>query len=177
MAQTIEDLLSLSRLQQGRIITSLGPMDLNEMIGHYVTDRTLVFDAKGLTLDFYKDSTLPMIQADKGLIGQVLSILLTNACHYTPTDGRVVVRTFTRRADVHFWAGFSVSDTGPGISPDDQLQLFTRFFRGRVGQQSKVPGTGLGLAIVKHIMEAHGGRASCASTVGQGSRFSVFFPA
>jgi PAS domain S-box-containing protein len=178
LAQTIENLLSLSRLDQGRIAVSLATVDLNEIIDHYVMDRTLVFNAKGLSLDFHQEPELPEIIADRGMLGQVLSILLTNANNYTPTGGRVMVSTHTRHELDRQWVGFSVSDTGPGISPDDQLKLFTRFFRGKVGRQSRVPGTGLGLAIAKEIVALHEGYIEVESDgmPGQGVTFTVWLP-
>jgi signal transduction histidine kinase len=76
------------------------------------------------------------------------------------------------------WVGFSVADTGPGIPPDEQAQLFSRFFRGMVGRESGMPGTGLGLAIAKQIVDLHAGRIEVASegVPGRGTTFSVWLP-
>jgi signal transduction histidine kinase len=73
----------------------------------------------------------------------------------------------------------SVSDTGPGIPPEERSQLFTRFFRGAVGRKSGAPGTGLGLAIARGIVERHQGQIEVASAgvAGQGATFSVWLPA
>jgi PAS domain S-box-containing protein len=75
------------------------------------------------------------------------------------------------------WVTFSVSDTGPGISPEEQARLFERFFRGEAGRKSNAPGTGLGLAICQEIVQRHNGRITIESAVGQGSTFTVWLPA
>jgi PAS domain S-box-containing protein len=175
----IEGLLVLSRLDQDRQTLSLAALDLNALVKEYVTDRSALAESKGLTLTFDPASVLNIARADRNLAGQALSILLTNAFNYTPAGGRVIVRTQTRSVDGQPWVGFSVSDTGPGIPPDEQAQLFTRFFRGRTGRESGVPGTGLGLSIVKKIVDRHHGRIDVESVgvPGQGATFCVWLPA
>lgn len=89
-----------------------------------------------------------------------------------------MVSTHQRKFDDKRWVGFSVSDTGPGVPPEEQEQLFTRFFRGRAGRESEVPGTGLGLAIAKEIIDRHQGqiKIESAGKPGQGTTFSVWLP-
>jgi signal transduction histidine kinase len=117
--------------------------------------------------------------ADANLIEQALSVLLTNALNYTPAHGQVMVQTHTDPLADRQWIGFSVIDTGLGISPDEQTKLFTRFFRGQTGRKSGVPGTGLGLAIAKEIVERHGGKIEVKSDgiPGSGTTFTVWIPA
>lgn len=178
LGQTIEDLLQLSRLDQKRTGVSLVPVDLNVLIGQYVADRTSIANSKNLALDFSGEPKLPEVVVDPGLIGQVLSILLTNAINYTPTGGQVLVKTHIRQFADRRWTGFSVSDTGMGIPPEDQPRLFTRFFRGKVGRASSIPGTGLGLAIAKEIVDQHDGRIEVESdgVPGHGTIFRVWIP-
>jgi two-component system phosphate regulon sensor histidine kinase PhoR len=175
----IEALLTLSRLDQNHVSFDLAPIDLNALSEEYVTDRASLAESKGLALEFDVEPDLPTVGADQDLIGQVLSILLTNALNYTPAGGRVIVSTRARQFENRLWVGFSVSDAGPGISPEEQGQLFTRFFRGKAGRESKVPGTGLGLAIVKEIVGRHQGRVELESegVSGKGATFSVWLPA
>ncbi len=175
----IEDLLRLSRLDQGQVKLDLAPVDLNELAARYVNDRTPLAGNKGLSLSFNGGSGLPPVQADEGLLGQVLSILLTNAINYTPSGGQIAVTTQTREADGTHWAGFCVSDTGPGIDPRDLPHLFERFFRGVVGRNSGIGGTGLGLSIAQEIAARHGGHIEIASEgkPGQGATFTVWLPA
>ena len=132
----------------------------------------------GLTLTLSKQPDLPTVQADEGLLGQALSILLTNALNYTPAGGQVEVSTHSRELDGRLWLGFTISDTGPGISPAEQPRLFERFFRGQAGRESGVPGTGLGLAVVKEIVDWHGGQVEVESEgiPDQGTKFHVWLP-
>jgi signal transduction histidine kinase len=112
------------------------------------------------------------------MLGQVLSILLTNALNYTPDGGKVTIRVEMREEDGRSWGGFSVSDTGPGIPPEEQPRVFTRFFRGQSAHSTKVSGTGLGLAIAKEIVDRHRGQIEVDSTgiPGEGTTFRVWLP-
>jgi Signal transduction histidine kinase len=111
------------------------------------------------------------------MIGQVLSILLTNAMNYTPAPGKITIRSTIKQEEKQTWVGFSVQDTGLGLAPEDKERLFERFFRGKAGRESAAPGTGLGLAIAKEIMDRHGGRIEVQSEgPGKGACFSVWLP-
>ena len=135
--------------------------------------------AKGLTLVFTGKQNLPPVLSDKGLLEQILAILLTNAINYTQSGGIVIVETLTRQVNGKISVGFSVTDTGPGISPVDQLRLFERFFRGITARTAGIAGTGLGLAIAKEIIDRHGGWIEVESkgVPGEGTRFTVLLPA
>jgi two-component system sensor histidine kinase/response regulator len=178
LALIIEDLLRLSRLDQGRVTLDIAEVDLNALAGQYVADRAPLAEKRGLTLALDAEPNLMPVRADEGLLGQALSVLLTNALNYTPAGGRVVVSTWARELEGKPCVGFSVADTGPGISPEEQPRLFQRFFRGEVGRESNEPGTGLGLAIAKEIVERHHGQIEVASegVPGKGTTFSVWLP-
>lgn len=174
----IENLLLLSRLDQERIELRLEPVDLTLLAAQYVEDRGPLAERRQLTLKSKTGTNLPLVEADEGLLGEALSVLLTNALNYTPAGGQVVVSTDTRNKEGQHWAGFSVSDTGPGIRREDRAQLFQRFFRGSAGRKSDAPGTGLGLAIAKEIAEQHGGQIEAVSEgmPGKGATFSIWLP-
>jgi len=175
----IEDLLRLSRLDQDRVDLDLKRLDLNTLAANYVDDRAPMAESKGLTLMLNALPGLPSVMADPGLLGQALSVLLTNALNYTPVGGRVAIGTRQRETQGRMWAGLSVTDTGQGIQPAEIPQLFARFFRGSVGRASGAPGTGLGLAIAKEIVERHHGRIEVDSdgVSGKGTTFTVWLPA
>jgi PAS domain S-box-containing protein len=179
LERIIEDLLYLSRLDQDKMEMWIISIDCNALADQYVVDRQPLAERNGQTLTFVGHEGLPFVQGDVGLLGQALSILLTNALNYTPRGGQVVVSTHLREKARERWVGFRVSDTGPGIAPDEQKQLFERFFRGKMGRESGVPGTGLGLAIVREIAERHGGMVEVVSegVPGKGAAFSVWLPA
>ncbi|MBN1428576.1 MAG: GAF domain-containing protein [Anaerolineae bacterium] len=174
----IEDLLQLSRMDQGRTQLNLVPTDFNRLARQFVTDREPLARERGLKLFFKANAELPIAQADEMLFGQALSVLLTNALNYTPAGGRISISTRTRRFEGKQWVGLSVRDTGPGIHPEDASRLFQRFFRGKVGRESGMPGTGLGLAIAKQIVEWHHGRIeiTSANRSGKGAVFTIWIP-
>jgi signal transduction histidine kinase/DNA-binding response OmpR family regulator len=166
----IEALLMLSRFDQGRERFSLMPINLRKLLEQFVGDRVILAEAKGITLTLEANVEEAIVEADQRLLEQVLSILLTNALAYTPSSGIVIVRMLQRNQ----WSGFSVSDTGPGISFDEQQHLFERFFRGKAGLDSNVPGTGLGLAIAKEIIDRHQGSIEVFSE-GMEGHGTIFF--
>lgn len=174
----IEDLLYLSRLDQGRMMFTPTQINLNDLVRQYVTDRVPLAESRGLRMGFVAAPDLPPVNADTGLWGQALSALLTNALNYTPSGGEVEVCTGVHEWDGQRWVGVSVRDTGPGIPPEERPRLFERFFRGRAGQETGTPGTGLGLAIVQEIVDIHGGRVEVTSNgqAGSGSIFSIWLP-
>ena len=116
---------------------------------------------------------LPLALGDRQMLMQVATNLMANAMNYTPSGGQVMMRTWVQRETEQTWVILTVSDTGCGMSEEDQRRLFERFYRGEAARQTQAPGSGLGLAICQEIVERHGGRISVASAVGQGSTFSV----
>src|SRR5262249_3686027 len=113
------------------------------------------------------------ISADRTQIERLISNLLSNAVKYTATGGSVRVRA--ERTDETLQ--FVVEDTGVGIPAENLPHIFHRFYRVRNAHTNSVQGLGLGLSFVAWIVEAHGGRIDVASTAGEGTRFTVTFPA
>ena len=112
------------------------------------------------------------MEVDPQRIRQVLLNLLSNAERHTPEGGRIAVRAERWDGEAHV----SVSDTGPGIPPDDLPYVFERFWRGDKSRTRASGGTGLGLAIAKQLVEAHGGRIWAESPPGQGATFAFALP-
>jgi len=104
--------------------------------------------------------------------------LISNAVKFTPTGGRVAVTLGTAegRSGEPDRALIAVSDTGIGIPADEIDRLFSRFFRASTATKNAVPGVGLGLTITKAIAVAHGGRIGVASTIGEGTSFTLELP-
>jgi two-component system sensor histidine kinase ResE len=113
-----------------------------------------------------------MVNADPDRVTQILTNLLDNAFHYTPADGKITVATRTDGS----YVAISVSDTGIGISKENQEKIFDRFFRVEDSEIQEVPGTGLGLAIVRSLVEMHGGQIDVDSVLGEGSTFTFTLP-
>lgn len=172
----IESLLYLSRLDQNHVGWNPIPVDLNVVTSQFINDRKALARHLNLSLSFTEKPDLPLVEADIALFEQALSILLTNAFNYTPAGGHVHVSTEVSERNEQLWSGVIVSDTGPGISHNDQAHLFERFFRGTAGRRSGAPGTGLGLAIVQEIINKHQGRIDVISEgiPGKGATFILW---
>jgi len=172
----IEDLLNVARMSAEPPIPDPVTCDLNTLVLLYIADRTLLAEERGLSLTFTEEPGLPKVRADRRQLERVLGVLLTNALSYTPSGGQIRVSTHSQQLDGELWIGFSVKDTGLGITPEEQDRLFERFFRGRAALERGVPGTGMGLATAKEIVEQHGGRLEVSSEgePGRGATFSVW---
>ena len=126
---------------------------------------------QGITLGRAIDERLGSIRADERKVKQVLLNLLSNALKFTPEGGKIDVRAAVNDGV----AEISVTDTGVGISPEDQEAVFEEFRQ--VGPASKkVEGTGLGLAISRRFIALHGGKIWVTSQVGTGSTFAFTLP-
>jgi two-component system, OmpR family, phosphate regulon sensor histidine kinase PhoR len=112
----------------------------------------------------------PTVRADRVRLAQVFDNLISNAIKFTPPGGRVGL-AISMVADE---AIIVVTDSGMGMSREDQQRLFTRFFRTKAA--ARIQGTGLGLSITKAIVDAHHGSISVESEVGTGTRFTVTVP-
>ena len=176
MAELLNDILDISRLDTGSIYLDLQKIHIREVINEVVEAYQSRIENKGLMLNVNVADNLPEIWGDYGRIRQVILNLVSNAYKYTPTGGKISIL-----ADVYSDADLSgmavtIQDTGFGISETDQSQLFTQFFRSSDHLTRSESGTGLGLAIAKNLTEAHGGKLTFESKLGQGSAFTVILP-
>lgn len=174
----IEDLLRLSRLEQGHADLVLRPADLRQLVDQHVTDRRPLAERRGLSLSLRESLEPAPVEMDEGLIGQVFSIILTNALNYTPAGGHIDVGFLRKEQEQQGYYGFYVRDDGPGIAAHEKAQLFQRFFRGDVGRRSGASGTGLGLSIADEIVRQHHGQIEIESEgrPGEGATFRVWLP-
>ena len=124
-----------------------------------------------LRVEVERDCELAGVQTE---LLSAMGNLVNNAIRYTPTGGTVRVRWSMGDDGT---GEFSVTDSGPGIAPEHVPRLTERFYRVDRSRSRETGGTGLGLAIVKHVVQRHGAQLRIDSTPGQGSRFSILFPA
>ena len=136
---------------------------------------TALADQKRMRIDFDVDPSLPPIVADPGKFKQIMYNLLSNAIKFTAEGGRVSVAA-RRTAGAGDLVEIAVSDTGVGISPEDQKRIFEEFEQVTTDQNQREQGTGLGLALTKRLVELHGGRVWVESARGLGSTFRVTLP-
>ena len=136
---------------------------------------------KGQTLELHIPEDLPKVWGDNNRIIQILTNLLSNANKYTPQGGKISI---TAEKKSNQWdpdgapevVFVNVQDTGYGISPEDQIKIFQKFFRSEDENIREISGTGLGLNITRHLVEMQGGRIWCESELGQGTIFSFTIP-
>ncbi len=153
----------------GQLVIEPQPIRLPRLAREIAEEMQRHTDRHRLVVDFPPD--FPIVDADPLRIKQVIRNILDNALKYSPQGGLVVIRGEVRPSDVVV----SISDQGVGISPEDLIPLFEKYFRVKSPTGYHVPGTGLGLPVARGIVEAHGGRIWAESKVGQGTTlyFSV----
>lgn len=171
MIDLTEDLLQVSRLTSGAIEFEMAPLPLEIVIEDVCTSFEPRVAEKRLGLKVELADELPTVLGDPAHLSRVLSNLVANACNYTPS-GAIIVGARPVNGSVQV----SVSDTGIGISPDDQKRLFTHFFRGDHEIVRSNKGSGLGLLIARTIVEAHGGEIWVESELDKGSTFYFTLP-
>jgi PAS domain S-box-containing protein len=170
LARLIDDLLSVSRMESGRLVLDPRPLDLGGLV-----ERTLSpFRAMAARHSIRSEipAGLPVIWGDPDKVEQILTNLVGNAIKYSPAGGEVVVSVACEDDEVRV----SVRDQGIGMSPRDMGQLFEKFFRVDRDEVRRAGGTGLGLYITKRLVEMHGGRIWAESWTGSGSEFSFTLP-
>jgi PAS domain S-box-containing protein len=171
MSTLVENLLNLQRIEAGMGLEER-PCHVGALLVEAVDGMRARAVAKGLTLRLEATEPAPVIWGDATLLRQAIANLVDNAIKYTSPGGVVTVGLQVVGQEVHI----TVSDTGIGIAPEDQVRLFEKFYRIRRRGMEDVPGSGLGLAIVKSIVERHGGRVWVESQLNRGSTFTIALP-
>jgi signal transduction histidine kinase len=136
--------------------------ELQGQPGH--ADRRIVVTAASPSLQ---------LRGDEEAVRLAVRNLIDNAIKYSPVESEVRVTASSEGANV----SIGVTDSGPGVAPDEQATIFRKFTRGRAAVEGRVPGTGVGLAMVRRIAAAHGGEIRLASEPGHGSTFTLVLPA
>jgi signal transduction histidine kinase/putative methionine-R-sulfoxide reductase with GAF domain len=178
LSHLIEDLLTISRLEAGRVEIHPQPIQINKLVADFVIDRAMMADSRGLILRCETAENLPAALGDVHLLNQAISNLLTNAINYTPSGGSICLKTaLVQSSKNEAWVTVEVSDDGYGISAEEMEHIFERFYRGSASKLTKAPGTGLGLPISKEIVTRMGGKITMVSALQKGSTFTVWLRA
>jgi two-component system phosphate regulon sensor histidine kinase PhoR len=170
LAQMVNELGELSRIESGELPLNMGSVNLNQLLKR-VTER-LKAQADRAQIDINVDVPADLIEitADDNRLEQVLVNLVHNAIKFTPPKGKISISAENKNNNVLV----SVSDTGIGIPEEELSRIFERFYK--VDKARSGEGTGLGLAIAKHIVQAHGGTIWAESEERKGSTFIFSLP-
>ncbi len=169
----INELLDISRIESGHVEVDRDPLNLESIVVDVVDSMRpqLEGSGHGLTLDLAIQE--PAIIGDGNRVTQIVTNLLSNAIKYTPAGGAITIKARPEAASVRV----DITDTGIGLSSEEQSQLFSKFFRAQNSMTQRVGGTGLGLVITRALVEMQGGQMSVSSVKGEGSTFSFVLPA
>ncbi|WP_292981491.1 HAMP domain-containing sensor histidine kinase [Mycobacterium sp.] len=171
MGLLIDDLLLLARLDAQRPIERKR-VDLLALATDAVHDAKAVSPGRVIAIDVMDGPGTPQVLGDEARLRQVVGNLMTNALQHTPDTAEITVRVGTIGDD----AVLEVVDQGPGMSKEDALRVFERFYRTDSSRTRSSGGTGLGLSIVDSLVQAHGGTVNVTTAPGQGCRFFVSLP-
>lgn len=172
MGRLVNELLDLARIEAGHIQLNIESVNMTEFSERIARKFTGVANENNVELIDEIASSDSEAYVDSDRIEQVMTNLVDNAIRYTSVNGSVTIRL----EEVINGFKLEVEDTGAGIPEDDLPFVFERFYKADKARTRGRAGTGLGLAIVKNIVEAHKGRISAHSKIGEGTTFSVFLP-
>lgn len=172
MQRLVEDILDLARFRAGRIQLQLRRFDAGELATSAIDSVRPLAESRRQRITLSAPPDPVHVFGDYRRLEQALVNLLSNAVKYSPDDAPITVTVGSLGTDV----SWSVADSGKGISPEDQLRLFERFFVAARDTREAAAGVGLGLPITLLIVEAHGGRIDVDSELGRGSTFTVIVP-
>ena len=168
----INDILDLAKIESGRIDLFLEKVYLPEVIHGVMSTAVGLTRGKSISLQVAVPDDLPLVQADRNRVRQVLLNLVSNAAKFTD-EGDITVRA---ASDGEQWVTVSVTDTGIGIRPEDIPRAFSEFVQLDGHMARRTGGTGLGLPIAKKFIEMHGGQIWVESEPGKGSTFYFTLP-
>jgi signal transduction histidine kinase len=194
----INEVLDLSKIEAGRMELQIAPADLGEVLEAVQSTMRPLAAKKAITFQVDSGDRIGPFPMDAARVKQILLNLAGNAIKFTPDGGRVTVTarrvnssngqlvkrsgpidgSTTRPLDTDGdWVEVAVSDTGPGIPPEEHERIFLEFQQVQTSRLAGKPeGTGLGLALAKRFVEMHGGKLWVESEVGKGSRFFFTLP-
>jgi len=169
----VDDLLDVTRIHVGKLVLRRQHIDVAALVREVVADEAVAWPQRRIVLAPELDEAV-WVEADPERIRQVITNYLTNALKYAPREAPIQLR-LTRTDDM---AQLSVSDHGPGLTPEQQAQVFEQFYRveGMETQQGSQVGLGLGLYICRIAIEQNGGAVGVSSTLGMGSTFWCTLP-
>ena len=168
----VKDMIDVTQYQHGVCEQVLEDVDFNEWIEKTVLQFKPNAVSKNISVILKKLDSSVLVRMDIPGMEKVLSNLVSNSVRYSPVGGSITIIPFYKR----FIYGFSVTDTGIGISNGDLEKIFDEFYRSKNARDMERLGTGLGLSLIKQIIDRYNGKISVESELGKGSTFKVELP-
>ncbi len=173
LVRLIDDLLDVSRVSQGKIELQRDKHRITDMVRLATEANRAAIEASGHSLQIEENDEDMWVEGDQVRLSQVLANLLNNASKYTPSGGQIRISVRNEGSGV----SIAISDTGVGIAPEKQANVFQLFAQVDDHRDISKGGLGIGLALVKQLVELHGGNVSVSSAgLNQGSVFTVRLP-
>ena len=173
LIEMIADLVELSRVQGDSAMRNSEPVSVHNLISAAVDDVKVVAGEHEIELTVAESLDVGQVFGDERQLVTAIRNLLSNAINYSPKGTKVGIGARLVEESIEI----SVTDQGPGIPEAELSRIFERFYRVDPARSRDTGGTGLGLAIVKHVCANHGGDCFVWSSVGEGSTFTLKFPA
>ena len=179
MVSLTENLTAVSEIEKGFLSLEYEETDLRSLIYDVVLSFKSQIENCQLEVSLAVDDNLPLIEADPSRVRRILDNLVSNAIKFTYPGGRITIGVRSldgERNQTPMHCTIWVSDTGIGISPEEQAHIWERFYRPASPLVEQTSGLGMGLSVVKSLVEAHGGRVWMESAPSVGSTFTVLLP-
>ncbi len=176
LLELINDLLDLSKIEAGKMAVHVEKVVVRDLVEAVVNFMRPGAEKKNLQVTVQIDPELPLVETDGGKLQQILYNLFSNAVKFTPPRGTVGVRAGRAAGPAGDELTLAVSDTGPGIPPQDQDSIFEKFHQLDSTATREHGGTGLGLSISRELAHMLGGRLTLVSKLGEGSTFTLSLP-
>ena len=179
LLEMINDILDLAKIESGKMDVRPSDFSISSVVTAQCDMARPLSEKKNIDLECEIEPALPLMRQDSNKVEQILNNLLSNAIKFTPDGGRITVKVLRdRRGDLRM----SITDTGVGISEDEQGMIFEKFRQGSnvlsggTAMTREYSGTGLGLSIVRELCRLLGGEITVESELGKGSEFTVVLP-
>jgi two-component system phosphate regulon sensor histidine kinase PhoR len=173
LARLIDNVLDFAKIERGVNAYEFGEGDLGEVVSRAIELSQHRLAKAEMSIEADLDPDLPMVRLDANAFTLAVLNLIDNAIKYAPEGKRIAVGL---HADGPHHVALSVKDWGPGIDPEEQHQIFERFYRAKAVRLKPIRGSGIGLALVEHITKAHHGQVAVASEPGKGATFTIRLP-
>lgn len=172
IGRLISELSDLSALEAGKLSIHLQNLNLKNFLSAETDKYISLLNDKKLNWSISIPENIPFVQADPDRLSQVFANLVTNAVRYAPEGSAIALKLNHGKNFVTV----SVSDSGPGIAPDDLPHIWERFYRADKSRSRHLGGSGLGLFITRNLVHAMGGDITVESLPGKGATFSFTIP-